>query len=100
MNTNALLTESLQASIDIERSKTKLLRAACMLTIAQKAFKRYVQWQMYFNSYDASYRSMEPWTFINSKDQTLKRSHDAHAAYQRLMKSYRRILFQVFTNKN
>lgn len=99
MNTNTLLTESLEASINLEVNKKQLMRAACILTIAQKAFKRYTEWKMYASSYDRSYRAMEPWTFINSKERTIKRATDAHAAYARLMKSYRRILYHLFTKQ-
>jgi hypothetical protein len=100
MNTNALLNESLNASITIEVNKRQLVRAACLLTIAQKAYKRYTEWKMYSNRYDVAYKRMEPWTFVNTKERTIKRATDASAAYVRLIQAYRKILFHLFTNKN
>ena len=100
INSNALLTESLQASVILETNKKQLLRAATLLTIAQKAFSRYVTWANNYQAYDKAVSNYEPWTLINSKHRTLKRASDALEAYHRCMTSYRKILFTLFTDKN
>lgn len=98
--TDALITESLEASINLEFNKKLLIKAADVLTIAQKAFKKYAEWQRNVIGYDKAYKRMEPWTYYTSKEQANKKATDALNAYRRLIKAYRKLLFQVYTEKN
>lgn len=89
------LTLTLQASIDFEtgRRNLKLLRG--YLIIAEKAYKKWLQWNENFRIYDSAERRCEAWTFDNTKIKTAYKAECAFRAYVRCMAGYNSLKKQL-----
>lgn len=93
-----LLTEQLQAAVNHERVKLRiedlqlriknLPRALMYLQIAGEATRRLVNHLKSVERYDEDKANFEPWTWILTKEQCIKRVRDTQAAYLRCMQVY------------
>lgn len=92
-NMNNLLTETLQASIDYEKSKVRLkdlercvayqkiaMRASCRLALQRKAIEEY------------------EWRGFDSLERLIKQADDTRAAYERCMKIHYKYMLALLNS--
>lgn len=86
-----LLTEQLQAAVNHERVKIRLRdleRAYAYLQIAGEATRRLSNHLKALARFDEAKEDLEPWTWILTKEDAIKRVSDTQAAYLRCMEVY------------
>lgn len=93
-----LLTEQLQAAVNYERVKLRiedlqlriknLPRALMYLQLAGEATRRLSNHLKALERFDEAKEDLEPWTWILTKEDAIKRVRDTQAAYFRCMEIY------------
>lgn len=92
MNENDRLTETLKVSVMLEVNKRKAKRITAYLTMAEKAYKRFLEWNGKLMRYDIAERKVEGWTLTHSKIETAHIAERSWKIYKRCIEVYIRLV--------
>jgi len=95
ITTHDQLTATLKTSIDFEANRHALKKLNRYLIIAEKAYKKWLQWNDLYRIYDAEERRCAAWTFDNTKIKTAYKAECAFLAYIRCMRAYNQIKLEL-----